>query len=236
MSAPLTIPVAAAANVNTTALTTTDAAKYGALGAPEAIVAGFGTRLSAATVPATSLPLPTSLDGTSIYVNGVAARLIFVSPTQANYLVPASTVVGPAAVVAVARDGTVSRGALTVAQSAAAVFTSNAQGTGAPAAVASADGQVFNIPMGNADGTPREIGAGNFVALFATGVRYTSSAMAMTVGSTNVTPLFVGAQGGFEGLDQINLQIPASMAGAGEVNLTFTIDGKTSNPVRLRIR
>lgn len=235
-SAPLIIPVAAAASVNATPITTTDAAKFSTAATPESIVAGFGTRLASQTVSATTLPLPTVLDGTSVFVNGVAARLVFVSANQVNYLIPINTVVGPTAIVVVARDGTVSRGLLNVVQSNAAVFTSNSQGTGAPAAVASADGQVFNILMGNADGTPREVAAGNFVALFATGVRFASTAMTMTIGATNVTPLFVGAQGSFDGLDQINLQIPQSMAGAGEVNLTFTIDGKNSNPVRLRIR
>ncbi len=34
----------------------------------------------------------------------------------------------------------------------------------------------------------------------------------------------------------LNLQIPPSLAGAGEVNLVFTIDGKSSNSARLRIR
>jgi uncharacterized protein (TIGR03437 family) len=236
MSAPLTIVVAPAASVNTTALATTDAARFGGAVAPEAIAAGFGTRLSAATVSATTVPLPFTLDGTSVYVNGVGARLIFVSPGQINYLIPAGTVVGPAAVVAVARDGTVSRGSLNVSQSAAALFTSNSLGTGAPAAVASTDGQVFNILMGNPDGTPREIGAGNFVALFGTGLRYGSTPVAITIGTTNVTPLFVGAQGSFDGLDQVNLQIPASLAGAGLVNLSFTQDSRNSNPVQLRIR
>ncbi|MGH9851523.1 MAG: CHRD domain-containing protein, partial [Blastocatellia bacterium] len=218
MSAPLAIVVAPTASVNTTAIATTDAARYGGRTAPEAIAAGFGARLSAATVSAAGQPLPFSLDGTSVYVNGVGARLFFVSPNQINYLVPAGTVVGPAAVVAVARDGTVSRGALNVAQSAAAIFTSNSLGTGAPAAVASTDGQVFNILVGNTDGTPREIGAGNFVALFGTGLRYGSAPMTIAIGTTNVTPSFVGAQADFAGLDQVNLQIPQSLAGAGLVN------------------
>jgi uncharacterized protein (TIGR03437 family) len=236
MSAPLAIVVAPAANRNSVALATTDAARFGGAVAPETIAAGFGTRLSTATVSSTTVPLPFTLDGTSVYVNGVGARLIYVSPNQINYLIPAGTVVGPAAVVAVARDGTVSLGSLNVSQSASALFTSNSLGTGAPAAVASADGQVFNILMGNTDGTPREIGAGNFVALFGTGLRYGSTPVVITIGTTNVTPLFVGAQGGFDGLDQINLQIPASLAGAGNVNLTFTQDGRNSNPVQLRIR
>jgi uncharacterized protein (TIGR03437 family) len=236
LSAPFIIPVAAAANVNSVALTTTDAAKFGNSASPELIAAGFGTKLASTTVSATTQPLPFTLDGTSVYVNGVPARLIFVSGNQINYLVPASTNVGQASVVVVARDGTVSRGVLNVAQSSPAIFTMTANGIGAPAAVASADGQVFNILMGNPDGTPREISAGNYVMLFGTGFRYASSAMTMTIGTTSVTPTFVGAQGQIAGLDQINLQIPSSMAGAGNVDLVFTLENRSSNAVKLRVR
>ncbi|MGH9939164.1 MAG: CHRD domain-containing protein, partial [Blastocatellia bacterium] len=176
MSAPLQIVVAPAASVNAFPITTTDAAKFGALAAPEAIVAGFGTRLASQTASATGQPLPTALDGTSIFVNGLAARLFFVSGNQANYQIPAATGTGPAAVVAVARDGTVSRGQLNVSQSAPAIFTMTANGVGAPAAVASTDGTNFNLLLGNPDGTPREIGAGNFVMLFGTALRFGSTA------------------------------------------------------------
>ncbi|MCG3159175.1 MAG: hypothetical protein JMDDDDMK_00161 [Acidobacteria bacterium] len=237
LSAPVAIVVAPAASVNAAAFATADAAKYGLNQAtPEAIVAGFGTKLASQTVVATTQPLPVSLDGTSVYVNGVAARLFFVSPSQINYLVPVGTLLGTAAIVVVAKDGTVSQGQLNVSQSSPGIFTSNSAGNGAPAAVASTDGANFTILMGNPDGTPREISAGNFVSLFGTGFRFASTAMAMKIGSTDVTPLGFAAQGQFDGLDQVNVQVPASMAGAGEVNLTFTIDGKTSNAVRLKIK
>lgn len=237
LSAPVAIVVAPAASVNAAAFATADAAKYGLnQAAPEAIVAGFGTKLASQTVVATTQPLPVSLDGTSVYVNGVAARLFFVSASQINYLVPVGTLLGTAAIIVVAKDGTVSRGQLNVSQSSPGIFTSNSAGNGAPAAVASTDGANFTILMGNPDGTPREISAGNFVSLFGTGFRFASTAMAMKIGSTDVTPLGFAAQGQFDGLDQVNVQVPASMAGAGEVNLTFTIDGKTSNAVRLKIK
>jgi uncharacterized protein (TIGR03437 family) len=92
--------------------------------------------------------------------------------------------------------------------------------------------------MGNPDGTPREISAGNFVALFGTGLRFGSTAAtnAVKIGTTDVTPMFIGPAPGFLGLDQCNLQIPQSLAGAGDVDLTLTIDGRTSNAVKLRIR
>jgi uncharacterized protein (TIGR03437 family) len=238
MSAPVQIVVAPAASVNTVPITTVDAAQYVPVVAPEAIVAGFATKLASQAVAATRQPLPTSLDGTSVFVNGVSARLFFVSGNQLNYLIPASIPAGPAAVNVVAKDGTVTRGQLNVALSSPSIFTITANGQGAPAAVASADGMNFNILMGNPDGTPREISAGNFVMLFGTAMRFGSTGLtnAVKIGTTDVTPMFIGPAPFFSGLEQCNLQIPQSLAGAGDVNLTITVDGKTSNAVKLKIR
>jgi len=48
--------------------------------------------------------------------------------------------------------------------------------------------------------------------------------------------LYAGKNGAdFEGLDQVNIEIPPSLAGRGVVDLLLTIDGKTANPVTLRI-
>jgi hypothetical protein len=48
-------------------------------------------------------------------------------------------------------------------------------------------------------------------------------------------PLF-GAQGDFAGLDQVNIQIPRSLAGRGEVDLILTVDGVAANVVRISIK
>ena len=238
MSAPVQIVVAPTASVNTQAIVSVDAAQYGQTGSPDTIIAGFGTKLASQAVAATRMPLPYTLDGTSVYINGIPAPLFFVSGFQTNYLLPESIPAGPAAVNVVAKDGTVSRGQIIVAQSSPSIFTITANGQGAPAAVASADGMNFNILMGNPDGTPREISAGNFVMLFGTGLRFGSTGLtnAVKIGTTDVTPTFIGLAPGFAGLQQCNLQIPQSLAGAGDVNLTITMDGKTSNVVKLRIK
>jgi uncharacterized protein (TIGR03437 family) len=47
---------------------------------------------------------------------------------------------------------------------------------------------------------------------------------------------FAGAQGEFAGLDQVNLQIPASLAGRGNVPVIVTVDGQTTNTVTINIR
>lgn len=235
-STPVSIVVAPAASVNTVAATVTDSARFAGSATPGGIATIFGTRLASQTVTATTNPLPTSLDGTSVYVNGVAARLFFVSATQINFLVPAGTPAGPVTVVVVARDGTVSRGMVNVTQSGPAIFTAKRDGTGAPAAVASTDGVNFNVGVSNADGTPVAIAPGTFVSLFATGVTYRSSNATATLGGEAVTVLFAGPQGQFAGLDQINIQIPTTFAGRGELDLVVTIDGKTSNTVKLRVQ
>ena len=90
--------------------------------------------------------------------------------------------------------------------------------------------------LSNADGEPVPIDAGNYVALFGTGMRFSSTPMKIAIGGVEIDPLFFGPQGFLEGVDQINLQIPQSLAGKGDADLVLTLDGKTSNTVKLRIR
>src|SRR5450432_2902771 len=56
--------------------------------APGSIISVFGSGLTRNTVTASSLPLPTALDGTSITVSGQAIPLFFVSPNQINAQLP----------------------------------------------------------------------------------------------------------------------------------------------------
>jgi uncharacterized protein (TIGR03437 family) len=59
---------------------------------PGAITALFGSGLAEGAAMADSLPLPTELGGVSLFVNGTAAPLFYVSPTQINFQVPWETV------------------------------------------------------------------------------------------------------------------------------------------------
>jgi len=238
LSNPANLVVASAANVNSVNPVTVDAASFGTTVAPNSIAAVFGTKLASqlALPAANATVLPVTLAGTAVYVNGVQTSLFFVSPDQANILIPGDTPTGPAQIVVVAQDGTVSRGQVVVTNTAPAIFTRLANGKGAPAAVASTDGQNFTIAMSNADGTPVEISAGNTVALFGTGLRLKSGDVTATAGGVTATPSFVGAQGTLLGLDQINLTIPAGMAGKGEMDLVFTVDGKPTNAVKIKVK
>ena len=77
-----------------------------------------------------------------------------------------------------------------------------------------------------------------FLILFGTGIRYRSALSNVTaqVGGLNATVTYAGAQNEFAGLDQINLLLPRSLAGRGEVDLVIAADGKSANTVKVSIR
>ncbi|MGH9799908.1 MAG: hypothetical protein ACRD82_06040, partial [Blastocatellia bacterium] len=172
--------------------------------APEAIAAAFGSNLATATVVANSTPLPTELAGTKVRVNGELAPLFFVAPSQVNFLIPPTAQAGSAVIEIIAADGSLSRGTVNLSAVAASLFTSNASGSGAPAAVATKDGVNFTS-VGNADGSPNPLDVGDYLVLFGTGMRKAStSSVRITIGGREATVQFIGAQGGYAGLDQIN--------------------------------
>ena len=84
------------------AVATVSAASYQSLLSPDSIAAAYGTGLATQFATATSLPLPTNLGGTTVRVNDVLARLLFVSPTQINFVIPSETATGTARVVVTA--------------------------------------------------------------------------------------------------------------------------------------
>jgi uncharacterized protein (TIGR03437 family) len=48
--------------------------------------------------------------------------------------------------------------------------------------------------------------------------------------------LFAGPGGGVPGLDQVNVAIPKSLAGAGNVTVQVTASGIAANPVQITIQ
>ena len=77
-----------------------------------------------------------------------------------------------------------------------------------------------------------------FLILFGTGMRYRNSlaGAAASIGGVNAEVFYVGAQGGFVGLDQANVRIPRSLLGRGEVNVALTVDGVPANAVTISVK
>jgi uncharacterized protein (TIGR03437 family) len=227
--------------------------------APDGLVSAFGTNLATAT--AVSLSFPASLSGTSITLldsqnQSYAVPIYSVSPGQVNYLVPSAANPGPATVTVTSAGGVTTTGIVLVQPVAPGLYTANANGQGAAAAIAvttQANGSqsaVHAFTCGSTAGScvPAPISLGSstdtlVVELFGTGIRHLSSAAAVsaTINGQDLSVLYAGAQPSDVGLDQINVEIPQSLAGSGQVTLAVTIataGGVTVplNPVTLDIQ
>jgi uncharacterized protein (TIGR03437 family) len=224
--------------------------------APESITAAFGAQLAAGVASAAVTPLPTMLAGASVRVTdsmGIErpAPLFFVSPNQINYLVPAETAPGPARVEVASGGAVLASGAAQIAPAAPGLFAANANGQGAAAAVVlrlKADGSQRFEPAVGFDPVqnkfvpaPIDLGSDGdqvFLIFFGTGFRFRAalSAVTLRLGGVETPALFAGAQGGLIGLDQLNVAVPRSLAGRGEVEAVLTVEGRTANKVLLRFK
>ena len=74
--------------------------------------------------------------------------------------------------------------------------------------------------------------------LYGSGFRFNGglSNVSVTVGGAPVTVQYAGPQGGFVGLDQLNLLLPKSLATRGEVDVVLTVNGKIANTLKLNIK
>jgi uncharacterized protein (TIGR03437 family) len=244
-------------SARTNAVTGVSAASYdGSSFSSEEIVAAFGAGLATTTQAATTIPLPTTLAGTTVKVKDSAgierlAPLFFVSPDQINFQIPPETANGTATMTVTSGDGTLAVGTFPIASVAPGLFTANADGKGVPAGYVlriRADNSQSIEPISRFDtaqnkfiAVPIDLGpAGDqvFVISFGTGIRFRSSlsAVSVSLGGENAQVLFVGPQGDFVGLDQLNVQVPRTLAGRGEIDWALTVDGKTANTVRINIK
>ncbi|HVY94702.1 MAG TPA: hypothetical protein VHA14_18195, partial [Bryobacteraceae bacterium] len=196
--------------------------------APGSIISIFGKGLSksAASITDPSGP-PTTLAGTSVTVGGVTAGLFYVSPVQINAVLSSSTPTGTEPVVVTSANGTVT-GSVTVASSAPpGLFSLTGTGSNDGAIVESLTGRVgaFSVTSGT-----RSI----FLSLFLTGADL-STTPAVLVAGVSATVTFAGASPCCQGLQQINVTLPASLAGAGRVPVVVQAGGQTSNVVEIVI-
>jgi uncharacterized protein (TIGR03437 family) len=224
--------------------------------APESIIAGFGANLAPATLAANALPLPDTLGGVTVTIKDVLgverrAPLFFVSPGQVNYYLPAGSAIGEAAITIQQNGNIVAAGLLQIAPVAPGLFTADASGRGVPAATVlrvKADGTQSFEPIARFDTStnryeplPIDLGAAGeqlFLIAFGTGLRNRSAlaAVTATIGDTNADVSFAGAQGSFTGLDQLNLALPRSLAGRGNLDVVVRVDEKSANAVTINVK
>ena len=221
--------------------------------APASLVSIYGTGLAATSASATSLPLPVTLAGTSATIvdaGGVQAPLplFYAGPTQMNAEIPENAATGPAVITINAPSGPVVS-PVVLTPVAPGLFSQNDTGAGVATAIfvtTQANGTqtfsyVFNNPCqpGSCVPVPFDVSAGNSaLVLYGTGIRGAAALSDVTVqiGSQTLPVLYAGAAPDFVGLDQVNVALPASLAGSGTVNVSVSVSGAVSNTVTVAFK
>jgi uncharacterized protein (TIGR03437 family) len=221
-----------------------------------AIATAFGTKLATALRASSVVPLPTALAGTTVKVRDSAgleqmASLFFASPTQVNFLLPPEMALGPATVTVTCGDGTISTGSINVVAVAPGLFSTNANGSGLAAALllrVRADGSQRYEPVARFDisqnayvSIPLEVSVPNetvYLVLFGTGLRARSAlaGISMSLSGTPLTTLYAGPSSGLVGVDQVNIGLPPTLAGRGELSVSLIVDGRAANEVQVRVK
>jgi len=216
--------------------------------APSQIVSILGKGLVAA--PGAATAPEESLNGVTVAVADATgatkpALLYYVSPDRINAVLP-ETAVGTASVTVKSLAGNFG-GPIRVTPSAPSLFSADGTGSGLAAGQilrVKADGTRSVEPVAQFDAAQRKyvpvaIDVSNpaeqvYLSLYGTGFRNLTSLSdaVVNVGSATTPPVYAGPAGQYPGLDQMNLLLPPSLAGKGQVYVVIAI-GDLDNEANL---
>jgi uncharacterized protein (TIGR03437 family) len=203
--------------------------------APGSLFSIYGTNLAAGDGRATSTPLPESLNGTSVGINGTPAPLLFVSTTQINAQMPFE--ISPGTATVVVQSG--------VLPSAPAKVDVRAVAPGIPTVGSGSHALAVNYPGGTLNAQENPVHPGEYVVVYLTGQGLVDPPVASgaespadplslplatvkaTLGGKPAEVAFAGLAPGFVGLLQVNLLVP-DIPG-GEQALGVTVGGVAAN-------
>ncbi len=213
---------------------------------------------------AASLPLPSSLENAALLLNSNPVPLLAISPRQLNFQVPWELAGTPSATISFETDAssiypTIYRfplqpgWAAKLATYSPGIFTMTGSGTG-QGAVTTANSTAIAAPAGAFPGS-RPASRGDYITILCNGLGPVSNqpasgapALANPLSATIVTPVvivggidapvqFSGLAPGFVGVNQVNVQVPATAAVGNAVSLVIrTADGSTSNVVTIAVK
>jgi uncharacterized protein (TIGR03437 family) len=218
--------------------------------APGSLVSANGQNLAAGYPGPIFGILLTVFDDTSVSIvdsagNTSIAPLLYVSPDEVNFEIPASVPTGLAKVIVTSNGASQTADNVQISAVAPALFTLNNAGLAAAYALrVSSDAsqtvqQVYSQDnTGLISANPMNMGSSTdrvYLILYGTGLD-TAGTSNVTVTATGVNaPVLYAGPAGSVGLDQVNILLPASLAGKGNVNVQLTAAGVSANPVQITI-
>lgn len=224
--------------------------------ASELITASFGLTLATQTASA-ELALEYTIVGRRISVLDArgevsSANLLFASPGQINFVLPPNLADGLAVIrLQDETDSTLRVSFAEIKKTVPGIFTANANGRDVPAAI------IVRVKPGNIQSfepvvqfdaslnrfVPAALDLGPegeivVLALFGTGWRQISALddVRVTIGGLNVPVEYAGKQPTVIGLDQINVRLPRTLIGRGDLDVVVKVKGEAANTVRIKVK
>lgn len=236
-SAPLAVSVSSSGSgsATTPAVTSvTNGASFRQSFAPGAVLTVFGSNLAPVTQSASSVPLPLSVSGTEVLVNGIAAPLYYVSPKQLNVQIPYEVNVGSEAVVSINNNGQVTTQTFPVAAAAPGIFTDSSGALVPTSSAAIGQELAFYITGAGAVQPAIADGAAPASSTAIADLPAPAAQTTVTIGGANAAINFVGIPWGLVGATQINVTIPNGIP-AGPQPVIVTVDGAASPAATITI-
>jgi uncharacterized protein (TIGR03437 family) len=189
----------------------------------------------------------------SAYGNGLASSVtlrdsagvsytptvIYSSPTQVNFELPAGIAMGASVVTLGAQSA-----ALEIAAVAPGLFSLNTAGLAAAYAIVVGPGNtqtvaaIFAVDDGVIVYVPialSQLSAGQvYLILYGTGIRGANN-VTVAINGIDAPVLYSGPQSQYGDLDQVNVLLPQQLAGSGLANIVLTAAGTASNTVNVLI-
>ncbi|MEX2264252.1 MAG: hypothetical protein WD696_20020 [Bryobacteraceae bacterium] len=251
-NAPLTIPVTLTVTAGSGAPAISQGGVITAAGYVAAVSRGavgslYGAGLADATESAAIVPLPRTLAGVTVTVNGVNAPLWFVSPDQINFQVPFETPMTGVVPVVVGKNGVPSQAVnVQVAEYAPGVFMYERTSGVLDPIVVRPDGSIVSPSNPAVAGEIVVVygtGLGNLTALPPTGDLSPASPVArsqatptITLGGVPAEVQFSGMTPGSVGLAQFNIKLPDTLPQVSILPLVIQFGDFGSPPVNLAVR
>ena len=195
--------------------------------APGAFVTVYGSNLSSSVLQSAQ-PYPIQLGDVQVLINGASAPVEYASATQINFIYPNF----PAGIARLTVKNSTGQQTVNVVSVPAvpSIFTFTGVANGPAAAENGVSGAII--------GTNTPLHAGDYVALFLTGIgQNPAGATTVTIGGQSCAGqyFFAGHVASYVGLDQVNCQVPAGVSG-GAMPVVVTVNGRPSNSATLNIQ
>lgn len=189
--------------------------------APSSTAIAQGMNLSNDTVTVPGPNFPTVLNGVRVTVAAMPARIVSISPTRVDFILPDNIAPADLVEVLINNNGAISRGRVKVQNAAPGIFTTTGDGAGTAVYKCGRVNPDTSITFTDPPCSIGPEGNRNVIRIFGTGWRNANS-VTVKIGDTELTTTFDGGLPGVPGTDIIEARLDPALAGKTDVDAVIT--------------